>query len=144
MNDILEKMKILNIMPNLLNLPAFPKTVKNGILFMYAGWVCFFILFLFVLKDPVEPRPAISGLLACYCIMMLRNWARVLCILCNIFIIIQLLVPALTLLGGGLVVPGGVIALCVACFAISSYFLFQKETKAFFASMTPPPPSEAD
>lgn len=144
MNDILEKLKILNILPNLMNLPAFPKTAKNGILFMYAGWVCFFVLFLFVLKVPVEPRPAISGILACYCIMMLRNWARVLCILCNVFIILQLLIPAMTQLSTGLVVHGSVTTLCVVCFGASSYFLLQKETKAFFASMSPPPPTEDD
>ncbi len=129
MNDF---MKQLNIADNIRQFPTFPKSVKNGIIFLFAGWTWFFLLYTYFFKASIPPRQVISGILACYCILLLKNWARVLCILCNVFIILQLFVVVMAFYNVGNTYYSFITDICIILFGLSSYFLIVKESASFF------------
>jgi hypothetical protein len=137
MSDFLKKLNIVN---NINEFNSFPRSVKNGIIFTFGGWIWFFLLYLLFFKMPVPVRQMISGFLACYCILMLRNWARVLCVLCNIFIIMQMIALAVAFFHMGKAHLGAACGLSIILFALSSFFLMVKESREFFKSKSPAPP----
>ena len=98
-----------------------------------AGWVVFY-LFLFGIMDggAFPLRVKLVGLVCLACIMSLRNWARVLCLLCNVMIFIQFGIVCFAFATNGKPLLASVTGLMLALFLAASVFLMKKETVAFF------------
>jgi hypothetical protein len=121
-----------------------PPSVKNAILFLFAGWVAHYIFFFGFLADD-QPERIIYlqlgvGIGICYCVATIRKWARKLCIFFNIIMVPMYLLFAIAFAQGDKVGLFALTAFIAAAFAFSLYFLLKKETAQFFS----PPEKEQD
>ncbi len=118
----------------------FPLSVKNALLLEFGSWGwCFLILYLYLYHPPeqIPYRQAIAGVAICISILTIKNWARMLCLLCNIMIIIQFLPVFLTNTMNDNIIPGIVIGMNLILFGLSSYYMFIKTTADFFKANSP-------
>jgi len=114
---------------------ALPDSMKNGIMFLFAGWIWYYISLYTNLLGEIPPRQLAAGLSVCFLIYMMmekKKWARPLCVLCNVFIIIQYLPIAIEFFRNGQFKLGAMIAVFLFFFSISSYYLLIKESSNFF------------
>lgn len=111
-----------------------PDSVKNGVLFLIAGWVWqVFCLYYYFFKGDIPYNIVITGILNISLIIIwTKGWARILCILCNILIIMTYLPVSYTFYYGGNFLLGNVSASIVILFSVSTYYLLTKESFAFF------------
>jgi hypothetical protein len=115
-----------------------PPSVKNAILFLFAGWVAHYIFFFGFLADD-QPERIIYlqlgvGIGICYCVATIRKWARKLCIFFNIIMVPMYLLFAIAFAQGDKVGLFALTAFIAAAFAFSLYFLLKKETAQFFSA----------
>jgi hypothetical protein len=122
---------------------AFPPTVKNGFLYLVGGWLCnyfFFYSFFSTQADEIPMRlllqQAMLGFLCFYFLLKVKNWARVLCLVGNIVLVVVYLF-VMALLFGAKPYFSLLAAATAALFSVSTYFLFQKEAAAYFKSRNP-------
>lgn len=114
---------------------ALPDSLKNGIMFLFAGWIWYYISLYTNLLGEIPPRQLAVGLSVCFLIFMMiekKKWARPLCILCNIFIIIQFVFSSIGFFNRAEFKLAGMTAVVVLFFSISSYYLAIKESSEFF------------
>jgi len=113
----------------------FPQSVKNGLVFLFISWGwCFLTLYLY-LYDPPEQIPyrqVLSGIAICISILTIKNWARMLSILCNVMIIIQFSPVFFTDVMNDNITRGLVIGLNMILFTLACYYMFIKSTADFF------------
>ncbi|MBW1616373.1 MAG: hypothetical protein JRJ49_07560 [Deltaproteobacteria bacterium] len=116
------------------NLTKFPKSAIYGIAFLIAGWAWFFFT-LYILFREIPGKILIVGIGIIFLVFKGYNWARILCILFNLLMVIYVLFFAFHLWGIG----RGSEALCFAgniiLFGYSGYYLFVKETSDYFKSI---------
>lgn len=126
----------MEILDNVKRFSTFPNSLKNGIILLYAAWIWYFmVLYLFFFGGAIPTRQLISGFIACTCIFTLKKWARALCVLVNVFVIIQILPASLSLLGMENKFQSGLYLLvAVVLFAGSSYFFLIKQTSDYLKS----------
>ena len=72
------------------NLTKFPKITRYGIVFLFAGWIWFFLT-LYILLDEIPGRILIAGIGITILVFKGYDWARILCILFNSLIVIYVL-----------------------------------------------------
>jgi hypothetical protein len=124
----------------------FPKRVKNGILFMFLGWVWhfFYLTQFFSFQD--EWRMYFKHLVAAgvliFFVIRVRAWARMFSLV---------LIPGLVVLNYGRILAENIYLdrhttasyflalLVIIFFSLSVYFLFHKETAEFFKTHNPKP-----
>lgn len=123
---------------NRLFLNEFPKNVRRAFFLLIGGWGAHFLfLYLFfslaqgtVPEKILYQQLAIVGLLG-YFLYQAKKWARPLCLLCNVLIIV--LYACFTVLfiqsRPGL---GGLAVAVIVFFGAASYLLLGREAKAFF------------
>jgi hypothetical protein len=124
---------------------TFPSSAKNGILFLLLGWIWqfFFLYMLFYkvagtgLETQLWLRLSIIALLVCFFTIRVRNWARVLCIVANLLIISLYLVVTAHFYTQDRINFSIFAAINVILFAISTFFLFKKDTSDFFKLHSP-------
>ncbi len=115
------------------NFKTFPKSVKNSIILVFFQWIFLCILFYVLFASTEFPLRQIgAGGLCCLCVITFKSWARILCILSNIMIIIIALTLFLTFFMAGEMTFAIYSGSIVIIFACSTYFLFLKETAVFF------------
>ncbi len=122
---------------------ALPASAKKGILFLLVGWIChFFFIYKFFgtfgsgFEREMVLQQAIIAILVCFFTIRVRNWARVLCIVCNIVIItFYLFVGALFFESGLNFFIYAVIN--VILFSAATFFLMVKETSDFYKLHSP-------
>ena len=132
--------KIKGLFDKIKEFKDFPLSVKNALLLVFISWGwCFLILYLYLYHPPerIPYRQAISGVAICISVLTIKNWARMLCLLCNVMIIIQFLPVFLTHTMNDNIIPGIVIGLNLILFGISSYYMFTKTTAEFFKANSP-------
>jgi hypothetical protein len=112
----------------------YPKSTKKGFLFLYVGWALFFIN-LYMLLQEVPNRILIIAAIICFFVIKGYNWARMLCLLCNVLIVIYASFFVVHLFRIGLASQAGLLGVTVVLFAASSYYLFIKETSEYFKSL---------
>jgi hypothetical protein len=120
-----------------------PPSVKNTIISLFAGWAVHYLFFFgFIADDQPERIVYLQlgvGIGICYCVATIRKWARRLCIFFNIIMVPMYLLFAVAFFLGDKVAPFALTACTSIAFAISTYFLLQKETARYFS-----PPEEAE
>ncbi len=113
----------------------FPQSVKNALVLMFISWGwCFLTLYLYLYHPPeqIPYRPVIAGVAICISILMIKNWARMLCLLCNVMIIVQFSPLFFTYAMNDNIIDGLVIGLNLILFALTTYYMFIKSTAEFF------------
>ncbi len=113
----------------------YPNSVKNGIIFLIAGWICHYYFFYVFFTGEIPSKELYQqiaiGVLICYFVVKIKKWARVLCLLCNAFIIIMhLCIFALFINKINYIIISGANLLL---FSMCSYYLAIKESSTFFA-----------
>jgi hypothetical protein len=122
---------------------TFPSSAKNGILFLLLGWIWHFLLLYMLwgtgLKIETQDwlRLSAIALLVCFFTIRVRNWARVLGIVANLLIISLYLLSAAYFYNLDKINFSVFAAINVILFAISTFFLFKRETSDFFKLHSP-------
>ncbi len=118
--------------PSISEFKTFPDSVKYGILFMLGGWIWFYIaMYTTLMKGNVSPRYLI-GIAVCVVVLRINNIGRVLCLLAQVMIMFQMVMPTIVYFQAGNAFHGAMSGLIVVLFGASSYFLFVKESADFF------------
>lgn len=122
---------------------TFPSSAKKGIVFLLLGWAGHF-LFIYTFFEAFEVefgqqlwlQQFIIALVVCFFTIRVRNWARVLCIVCNFMIIaLYLFVTALFFTSRiGFAMHAAANAIL---FSLSTFFLFMRDTSDFFKLHSP-------
>jgi hypothetical protein len=122
---------------------AFPPSVKNGFLFLVGGWFCNYFFFYGFFSTQTDEIPmklllqqAMLGFLCFYFLLKVKNWARVLCLVGNIVIVVVYLF-VMALLFGAKPYFSLLAGVTAALFSVSTFFLFQKEAAAYFKARNP-------
>ena len=68
----------------------------------------------------------------------MKNWARVLCIVCNILIIFMYLFVGASFYSSGKIYFGVIALMNVALFSLATYFLMMGTSSAYYKSKLPP------
>ncbi len=119
---------------------AFPTSVKKAFIFLVVGWVWhFFGLYQYLYPGEIQPRQIISCLVICILTARIINWARVLCLLCNILIVvIYLFITISYFLSPGIQPVFIVVTLInIVLFSLSTYFFLLNESSTFFKTYHP-------
>ncbi len=119
-----------------------PASFKKGFYFLIGAWLTHFIfVYLFFTKGGeaipdkiLMQQAAIGGLMALF-LFMIKKWARVLCILCNILIVV--LYAAVFLIVYTNKMFSSLCVLTTILFIISTYFLAIKDTAQYFREQNP-------
>jgi len=115
-----------------------PQSVKSGLTVLVLAWVWHLIsIHRYFLRGDDHWQQIVIGLLVCIFVFSIKNWGRVLCIVCNILIIaLYLLLGAFYYSNGELRL--GLIALFnVALFSLATYFLMLGSSAAYYKSKMP-------
>lgn len=115
-----------------------PQSVKSGLTVLVLAWVWHLIsIHRYFLRGDDHWQQIVIGLLLCIFVFSIKNWGRVLCIVCNILIIaLYLLLGAFYYSNGELRL--GLIALFnVALFSLATYFLMLGSSAAYYKSKMP-------
>jgi membrane-bound ClpP family serine protease len=111
--------------------------MKQGLILLVIGWGwLYFTLYYTHALEKLQPtRQMIAGALVLFLaerMIQKKKWARVLCVLSNIFVIFQLAVPTFVFFSKGAINLGLIAGLNLVLLSISSYFLVTKETSKYF------------
>ena len=121
--------------PIFFDFKAFPTSVKKAFIFLVVGWVWhFFSLYQYLYPGEIQTRQIISCLVICILTARILNWARALCILCNILIIVIYLFIAVSYCLSSKIQPVliTVTLINIVLFSLSTYFFLLKESSTFF------------
>lgn len=130
MNDLFDKFK------------AFPPSFQKSFFFLISAWGCHFafIYYYFTISTGELPsdiltQQAVIGGLILILLFIVKKWARILCILCNVLIVVLYGFVVALVYQNKLF-----IFLCIATiilFCLSTYWLVVKETGEFFRLQNP-------
>ncbi|MFO7667293.1 MAG: hypothetical protein R6V76_11770 [Desulfobacterales bacterium] len=110
-----------------------PGSVKNGIIFLIAGWIWqYFCLYYYFFKGDIPYNIVIAGILNMSIIIWTKQWIRILCILCNILIILTYIPVSYTLYYSKSFFLGNITLSIIILFSLSTYCLLTKESFVFF------------
>ncbi len=122
----------MKIAPSFEEFKTFPKSVQLAVGYTLLAWIWFYIaMYAILMPGNVSPRFLI-GIAVSYMVIRINKVGRVLCMLAQVMIILQISPVALALFSGELLVHGISAALIVLLFGFSTYYLFIKETAEFF------------
>jgi hypothetical protein len=120
----------------------YPQSVKRGIIFFVAGWLTTFLFlyrsFVVTGSDTSDLwRIVVMGVVACFFVVRIRNWARKLCLFLNVCIMAYYLLWSYSLYQKGYIEGVVTLLLSGTLFALSTYFLIKKETAQFYGLHDP-------
>lgn len=119
---------------------AFPNSVRNAIVFLIAGWLWHYVsLYRYFYGGNIPFRQIVIGVSVCFFVFRIRNWARVLCIVCNILIVVMYLTVTVSFLTAGKTHYAMVAGFNVILFSLATYFLVVGESSRFFKERSPAP-----
>ena len=112
---------------------AFPASVKNGFIFLAAGWAWhFFSLYRYFYQGEIPGRQVIICIAILFLTARGLSWARVLCILCNILIVLIYIFLATSFLLHSRMQLGLIALVNIVLFSLSTYFFILRESSIFF------------
>ena len=115
---------------------SFPRNVRLGIIFTIASWV-FLVLFNAVLTSTIALLQITLALVCSVVIYSLKPWARIFCIVINVFIIVNNVYVLYAMFfttqaESSITLPAAVYLIDIILFATATYFLMQRETAVFY------------
>lgn len=125
----------------------YPVAVKYALGFLLGGWISVYafmyhmsMAFPGLFDNNLILRNLIIGIAICYCMFMIKPWARKLCVFFNLGIIcINVLFIAARLTSVGMESPLLILhaVLNTALFGFCTYYLLVKETSEYFNAREP-------
>ncbi len=119
----------------------FPQNVKISLIMLFITWTTFFISvssFLHNYGIRLNIQQIISGAIVCLSILTINNRARLLCIACNLMLIIQFM----RVIPNAIAIPNPTVWLLfginVALFSLATILLMLKPVSDFFKANTKP------
>lgn len=114
-----------------------PQSAKRAVVFMLAGWV-WLILSVYWVFDPSSVlKFLVSGVIVCWFVLSLKNWARMLGLFCASVVILYCGVFGALFFLAGEIQSALIAFINVLLFGLSGYFLLTKTTAAFFKAQNP-------
>ena len=118
----------------------YPLSVKKGFFFFLLAWVCHFV-FLFKLFEGAVPPNILRQQIAIAAILIvlllyLKNWARVICIVGNILLILAHLLFAMVFHEAGKGSFPAMAVVVIAFLGLSIYYWIKPETVQLFKAHT--------
>jgi hypothetical protein len=114
---------------------TLPAGVRKGIGFLFAGWAVFYVLLFQVMGGESFPiRVKLVGVACCLCILTLKNWARVICLLGNLMIFLQFGFVFVGFAMAGKPMLAAVTGAMLVFFVLATVFLLKRESALFFKS----------
>ncbi len=115
-----------------------PQSVKNGLTVLVLAWVWHLIsIHRYFLRGDDHWQQIVIGLLLCIFVFSIKNWGRVLCIVCNILIIALYLLLGAFYYSNGEIRLGLIALFNVALFSLATYFLMLGRSAAYYKSKMP-------
>jgi len=115
-----------------------PASVKNAFTVLVLAWAWHLIsIYRYFLRGDDHWQHIVIGLLLCIFVFLIKNWGRVLCIVCNILIISMYLLVGAFQYSKGEVRLGLIALFNVALFSLATYFLVIGSSTAYFKSKMP-------
>ena len=123
---------------------TYPGSVRNALIFLFSGWIWHYVsLYRYFFHGDLPANQIVIGVSLCYFVFRIKNWARILCIVCNILIIAMYLSVGFSFMAGGKIHFAVVSGINVVLFSLASFYLFTGATARYFKEHSPRP-SEAD
>ena len=124
---------------------AFPPSVKNAIIFLVAGWIWHYTsLYRYFFNGTIPFNQIVIGVSVCFFVFRVKKWARVLCIVCNILIVMMYLSVTISFLSAGKTHYAAVSGFNVVLFSLATYFLAVGESSRFFKERSPTPEKDSN
>jgi hypothetical protein len=115
---------------------TYPQRVKTGLVLLLISWVWFFSAMQFFLKIEISTRELVAGAGVVVLAGTMKNWARWLCIMCNLMAILNCVAYALDIQRisqeGGFSVLSTALIISAVLFALSTYYLSTKSSSDFY------------
>lgn len=116
-----------------------PSSVKNGLTVFALAWVWHLVsIYRYFLREGDHWQHIVIGLLLCLFVFSIKNWGRVLCIVCNILVISLYFLVGIFKYTNGDIRLGLIALLNVALFSLATYFLLLRSSAEYFKSKMPP------
>jgi hypothetical protein len=113
---------------------TYPPAVQKGLILLPAGWLWFYFAVGVLAGIAIPPRMYIVGLCVLLLAGSMKNWARLLSLMCNGMAILYFVVLAIDIYRsrgeGGVLVPS--LLFGAFLFALPIYFLSIKPASAFY------------
>ncbi|MBW1649087.1 MAG: hypothetical protein JRJ44_00150 [Deltaproteobacteria bacterium] len=109
----------------------YPKSARYGMVLLLTGWIWFFLT-LYILLDEIPGKILVAGIGITILVFKGYNWARILCMFCNFVVVISVLCYVFYLrvsFENSILV---LLSINILLFGYSGYYLFVKETSAYF------------
>ena len=119
---------------------TYPRRVKLAMLTLIAGWALHFLFLWRYFPDLVDYRQPVVAVVICVFVVMVKRWARMMCIFFNIGVAgIDLFFGVLLFSSSSSSLAGNMTFLmlavcCAALFTASTVFLLTRECAGFFSS----------
>lgn len=114
---------------------TYPPSVQRGLVLLLMSWIWFYTAIGIIAGIQIPPRMLLVGVFVILLAGSMKNWARLLCIMCNVMAFLFCLTYAFDLYrhsretGGALPMT---LIVGAALFAFSAYYLFIKPSSAFY------------
>ncbi|MCP3950816.1 MAG: hypothetical protein GY697_01140 [Desulfobacterales bacterium] len=115
-----------------------PQSVKNGLTVLFLAWVWHLVsIHRYFLPNDDHWQQIVIGLLVCIFVFAIKNWGRVLCIVCNILVVALYLLLGAFYYSNGEIRLGLIALFNVALFSLATYFLMLGSSSAYYKSKVP-------
>ena len=105
---------------------TYPKSVQTGLVLLALSWIWFFFSMQFFIGIELSNRELVAGAGVLVMAATMKNWARWLCIMCNVMACLYCAVLALA------IEHPTILILSAVLFAISTYYLLIKSSSQFY------------
>ncbi len=110
-----------------------PKSVKGAFVSVFIAWAAQFITaYHYILKESVPLKFSVMGAMLFMALIFAKKWGRIMCIFFTAWAVVWYLIFFVTFFFAERYDIMGVIAVNIALFSISIYFLWKKETAQYF------------
>ena len=116
----------------------YPSNVKKAIVCLTLGWIAHLAFYFKFLPGDVSARSDVLmvgvGIVACFFVASINNWARMLSLFGNIIILVTYLYLAMLVFQKPAVVLQAMTTTVLILFTLATYYLLRKDTAEFFRS----------
>ena len=117
---------------------GYPASVRNAIMFLCFSWLWHYVsLYRYFFHGDLPFNQIVIGVSICYFVFRIKNWARVLCIVCNILIIVMYLSLTFSFMTAAKTHFAAISGINVLLFSMATYYLFVGESSRFFKAHSP-------
>ena len=112
-----------------------PTSVQRAYILVLVAWTAQFLTaYLYILRESIPPQFSALGAMLFMALVFAKKWGRIMCIFFTAWAIVWYLMFFVIFLFARRFDIVGIVAVNIALFAASLYYLWKKETAKFFAA----------